>query len=151
MKQIHIGLLLLKSGVGQGQAPGTCLSMVAPESLCGILRFENYQFKTYFAIHQNHLESLLNRLSGPNPRSSVAAESAFLTYFQVVTAARITCCEPLVQGIHVNTIVRGPVCFGILGVGTVKSHQRGGEFQVGKLNFSIQLARMEFSCVRFFV
>lgn len=31
--------------VGWGQNPGACLSMVAPESLCGILRFENHWFK----------------------------------------------------------------------------------------------------------
>lgn len=41
----------------------------------------------------------------------------------------------------------GALPFNSLGVGTVKSHQRGSEFQVGKLNFSTQESSwLECSC-----
>lgn len=41
---ISIGAMV-EARTGWGQSPGTCLSIVAPESQCGILRFENHFFK----------------------------------------------------------------------------------------------------------
>lgn len=46
--------------------------------------------------------------------------------------------NPWSRGIPVDGLLRGPACSNILGLGTVKSHLRGSEFQVGKLNFSAQ-------------
>lgn len=70
---ISIGAMV-DAATGWGQSPGTCLSLVAPESQCGILRFENHFFKALVLKLLHASESptglLKLRLLDPIPRVS---------------------------------------------------------------------------------
>ena len=121
-----------------GQSPDTCLSMVHRESLYGILGIENHQFKAVL-LKLLHTSASPGELVRPDcfiSSSYVAWEFIFLTCCRWLLLQRLLRTTGL--GDPCRWASKGSCLFNNLGVGTVKSHQRGSEFQVGEPNLSTQ-------------